>query len=75
MSDTYWRKLDSALNDSMIIQAFGKKVIDKADETALEALGILQLWVFQFGETELNTKWSPILERVSQCKAATKAVV
>ena len=38
-------------------------------------MGILQIWAYNFGEIELGKRWSSILKRVSQCKAATKAVI
>ena len=41
MSTTWWKKLQDSINDGMIIQTFGKKATDKADEATLEALGIL----------------------------------
>ena len=43
----WWLQLDQAINDPTSIMVLNKEAADRDDQLTLEALGILQIWVFQ----------------------------
>lgn len=73
-STTYWSQLDKTLNEKVLLQVLTKDAVDEDDRVTLEALGILQLWVF-FKHPSKIPAWTPIMACISRCEEAAKQVI
>ena len=71
----WWKKLHKTLNDPALIQSLSKEAHDEEDQQILKVLGILQMWIYHFGEESLGDAWSPLLAQVADCKEASVELV